>query len=404
MIAFVFATLHENMINGLVIINGMHPMAFARRLLESVTQMRMSWYFLPFRHEDVPEKYLIMRDFSFFDTIHIGFTPYEKEAHKYMFSQSGALTGALNYYRAFNHDNDQLKKFDYRQINVSTLILWGEQDAFLTTPVALYNQVYLNMSQVVFYPRADENHTRKVILVGHDWGGMISFCFATLYETLIDGIVIINGMHPKAFAKQLFGSVTQMRMSWYQLPFRHPVIPEQYLIMWDLEYFNKMHRVFTEDEKYAHKYMFSQHGALTGAINYYRAFNNDSNQLSKLPYRKINVSTLILWAEKDEYIMTKVAEYNQEWLNDSSVVYYSNAGHWLTRECPSQVTERIREFAGNITGVRTDTTKNRNNKDLKKGKCQESTHPTRPSSLSKMFAWLPSNANLPKEMRGKNSS
>ncbi|KAH6926525.1 hypothetical protein HPB50_019330 [Hyalomma asiaticum] len=198
--------------------------------------------------------------------------------------------------------------------------------------------------------KLNENHTRKVILVGHDWGGMISFCFATMYEKLIDGMVIINGMHPKAFAKQLFRSLTQMRMSWYQLPFRHPVIPEQYLIMRDLEYFNKMHRVFTEEEKYAHKYMFSQHGALTGAINYYRAFNNDSSQLSKLPYRKINVSTLILWAEQDEYITTKVAEYNQEWLNQSAVVYYSDAGHWLTRECPSQVTERIREFAGNITG------------------------------------------------------
>ncbi|KAH6925420.1 hypothetical protein HPB50_005041 [Hyalomma asiaticum] len=90
-------------------------------------------------------------------------------------------------------------------------------------------------------------------------------------------------------------------------------------------------------------------------------------RVDALSTAKINVSTLILWAEQDEYITTKVAEYNQEWLNQSAVVYYSDAGHWLTRECPSQVTERIREFAGNITGVRTDTTKNTNKKDLKKG-------------------------------------
>ncbi|KAL1484442.1 hypothetical protein MTO96_032580 [Rhipicephalus appendiculatus] len=88
-----------------------------------------------------------------------------------------------------------------------------------------------------------------------------------------------------------------MRMSWYQLPFRRPVVPEQYLIMKDLAFLDKVHKGFTQDEKYAHKYMYSQQGALTGTINYYRAFNNDSDQLSKIPYRKINVTTLILWGE-----------------------------------------------------------------------------------------------------------
>ncbi|XP_049267132.1 epoxide hydrolase 4-like [Rhipicephalus sanguineus] len=114
----------------------------------------MSRYFLPFRHKEVPEKYLMMRDFTFFDKIHKGFTPYEEEAHKYMFSQKDALSGALNYYRAFNSDSDQLKKFDYRKINVTTLILWGEQDAFLTTPIATYNRLYLKESQLVYYPGA----------------------------------------------------------------------------------------------------------------------------------------------------------------------------------------------------------------------------------------------------------
>ncbi|KAH7941543.1 hypothetical protein HPB49_014797 [Dermacentor silvarum] len=154
MIGFVFATLNEKMIEGLIIINGMHPLAFARRLLESVTQMKMSWYFLPFRHEDVPEKYLIMRDFTFFDKVHRGFTPDEENSHKYMFSQNGSLTGALSYYRAFNEDSDQLKKFDYRKINVSALILWAEEDAFLTTPIATYNQVWLKSSKIVYYAKA----------------------------------------------------------------------------------------------------------------------------------------------------------------------------------------------------------------------------------------------------------
>lgn len=193
--------------------------------------------------------------------------------------------------------------------------------------------------------KLNPGHKREVVLVGHDWGGMISMCFATLHENMIDKMVLINSMHPKAFLKQLFRSPTQMRMSWYQLPFRRPVVPEQYLILKDFDFFDKAHKGFTKEEEYAHKYMYSQPGALTGTINYYRAFNNDSDQLNKIPYRKINVSTLILWGKKDEFITTPVAEYNQEWLTKSAIVYYEGAGHFTQRECPKHVTKRIREFA-----------------------------------------------------------
>nr|XP_037275930.1 epoxide hydrolase 4-like [Rhipicephalus microplus] len=123
---------------------------------------------------------------------------------------------------------------------------------------------------------------RQLVLVGHDWGAMIGFCLATLHESLISRMIIINEMHPKAFSKQLLRSPRQMRMSWYMIPFRHPRVPEQYLMMRDFAFFDKVHKVFTEREEYIHKYMFSQPGALTGAINYYRAFNNDKEQLNKL--------------------------------------------------------------------------------------------------------------------------
>ncbi|KAH6925314.1 hypothetical protein HPB50_003510 [Hyalomma asiaticum] len=243
-----------------------------------------------------------------------------------------------------------------------------------------------------------KNSSRKVVLVGHDWGGMISLCFATLYEKLIHRMIIINGMHPRAFIKQLFRNTRQMRMSWYQLPFRRPVVPEQYLILNDLAFLDKVHKGFTREEEYAHKYVYSQPGALTGTINYYRAFNNDSDQLSKIPYRKINVATLILWGEKDEFITTPVARYNQDWLSNSVVIYYEGAGHFPQRECPQHVTDRIREFAmfGNVSVTRgnrwwsqrwwqpTDH-------------CRESRRP-RGTWTPRAPAFVPDNEKLPKEM------
>ncbi|XP_077523829.1 epoxide hydrolase 2-like isoform X2 [Amblyomma americanum] len=229
----------------------------------------------------------------------------------------------------------------------------------------------------------------EVVLVGHDWGGMIAFCFATLYEHMIHKMVIINGMHPMAFSKQLLKSVKQMRMSWYMLPFRHPVVPEEYLIMNDLEFFDKVHKGFTADEEYAHKYVFAKEGALTGAINYYRAFNNDTDQLKKFPYRKINVTTLILWGVKDAFLTTPVAKYNRKWLNSSTVVYYRGAGHWLLRECSIEVTEQIRSFT--TTGKRWRLhTMPRQYVEA----CTDCAPPGE-SWLSTLLPWLPRDSNVP---------
>uniref|UniRef100_A0A1E1XEU7 Putative soluble epoxide hydrolase n=1 Tax=Amblyomma aureolatum TaxID=187763 RepID=A0A1E1XEU7_9ACAR len=235
---------------------------------------------------------------------------------------------------------------------------------------------------------------RKVVLVGHDWGGMIAFCFATLYEHMIQKMVIINGMHPLAFSKQLLRSLRQMRMSWYMIPFRHPVVPEQYLIMNDFAFFDKVHRGFTREEEDAHKYMFTPKGALTGAVNYYRAFNNDSDQLKKINYQTINVTTLILWGAQDAFLTKPVAKFNREWLKTSGVVYYPMAGHWLLRECSTEVTERIRTFARNgRVATQPSMTKWKGTRS-NEGTCTESPTPGA-SRLSTLFAWLPRNTSVP---------
>ncbi|KAH6925358.1 hypothetical protein HPB50_004005 [Hyalomma asiaticum] len=192
----------------------------------------------------------------------------------------------------------------------------------------------------------DPNNARRLVFVGHGWGALIGFCFVTLYEKLVYRMIVINGYHPLAFVKQLRRSPKQMMMSWYTVAFRVPLLPEQYMTISDFAFFDYiLWDSSTEEEVNATKYVYSRPGALTAALNYYRAFNYDSEQFMKLKYRKIRVPTLIMWGEKDRYLTTPIAEFNRKHLKTSSVVYYPEAGHWLMRQCAVSVNNHIFEFA-----------------------------------------------------------
>uniref|UniRef100_A0A224Z8Z4 Soluble epoxide hydrolase n=1 Tax=Rhipicephalus zambeziensis TaxID=60191 RepID=A0A224Z8Z4_9ACAR len=197
-----------------------------------------------------------------------------------------------------------------------------------------------------FITAINPNNARRLVFVGHGLGGLIGFCFVTLYEDLVYRMIVINSYHPLAFVKQLRKSLIQMMMSWYTVAFRVPSLPEQYMTIRDFAFFDYiLWDSSTEEEVNATKYVYSQPGALTGVLSYYRAFNYDSDQFMKLKYHKIRVPTLIMWSEKDRYLTTPIAEYNREHLKRSFVVYYPEGGHWLMRQCADSVNNHIIEFA-----------------------------------------------------------
>jgi len=96
--------------------------------------------------------------------------------------------------------------------------------------------------------------------------------------------------------------------------------------------------VFTEEDKEAYIAAWSQPGALTGGLNYYRAIAPDpASQIVK-------VSTLVIWGEQDHALLTGNLDGLDQFVPNLTVKRIPDGTHWVIHEKPALVNGYIRDF------------------------------------------------------------
>ena len=199
---------------------------------------------------------------------------------------------------------------------------------------------------------------QKFVLVAHDWGGAVAWSFAIAHPELLSHLVIVNSPHPYGFWRELAGNPAQQKASEYMLLLREPKA-ERVLAENNFERLLKMRFAgreagpSLEADREAYVEAWSQPGALTGSLNYYRASPlypptaADAGAAKlKLDPRDfvVRVPTLVIWGEKDKALLPAILDGIEDVVEDIEVVRVPDATHWVMDEKPDLVNTEIRRF------------------------------------------------------------
>ena len=210
-------------------------------------------------------------------------------------------------------------------------------------------------------------------LIAHDWGGAVAWSLANQHPALLQKLVIVNSPHPGPFLQALQNNPAQITASAYM----------NFLVRADAAAqlsANDFERLFgfltghdaslqslstqtavspdwlTPAIKARYRDVW-QHG-LQGGLNYYRASplrpataTDPGASAVQIPPEalRIEVPTLVLWAQDDVALLPCLTEGLDRLIADLKLVNIANATHWVVHEQPQRVIDEIAVFLGSST-------------------------------------------------------
>ena len=193
----------------------------------------------------------------------------------------------------------------------------------------------------------DASGASSVVLIGHDWGAMVAWCFAAGQVRPLERLVIMNVPHPLCFRAAL-KHWRQRRKSWYIGFFQVPVLPERLLAAGGGAAVRRMFAGVTLPldvlDTYANQV--AEPGAATAMLNWYRAARRPDRVDMPDLSRVIEVPTLVVWGEDDVALDLICLDGTERYVRDLAIKRLPGVSHWVQQDAPEAVNGLLREFLG----------------------------------------------------------
>lgn len=189
-------------------------------------------------------------------------------------------------------------------------------------------------------------------VVGHDWGGGLAWGLAGNMPGAVRSLTILNAPVGPVSARLRREDAAQRAKSWYMLLFQFAGVAEAWLSADDFANLREFvfdtagPGTFPEEEREEVLAALRPDGALTAALNYYRANMPPASWLREPPEPPpVPVPTLIIWGEDDAYMDPRLLEMSAATVTGPlTVERLPGVGHWVPEEAPERVNELLVRF------------------------------------------------------------
>jgi pimeloyl-ACP methyl ester carboxylesterase len=205
---------------------------------------------------------------------------------------------------------------------------------------------------------------QRVTVVGHDWGAATAYGLAMFRPELVSRLIIINGVHPAPFQRELAAGGAQASASQY-IRFLRADGSEDKLSADDFEGLMKLFSAnmdlsWLDGERLElYKAEWSRPGRLKAMINWYRAsplkVALPGEVLSDVPVLRkdrlqVRCPHLLIWGDNDTALLPQSIEGLEEYAADLTVEHVADADHWICHQKPDLVAGLIREWLAKLPG------------------------------------------------------
>jgi pimeloyl-ACP methyl ester carboxylesterase len=188
---------------------------------------------------------------------------------------------------------------------------------------------------------ADELGGHRFDLVGHDWGGAIAWHVAGRYPDRVRTLAVASTPHPLAFRAALRGELggDQPSKSGYVDFFRSDGA-EDFFLGNDAAALRGMYSALPPEAAEEYVAVLSDPGAMTAALNYYRATSFDDQP----PAGDITSPTLYVWSTDDMALGREAAEATGSHVTGPyRFEVLEGVSHWVPEAAPADFSRLLLE-------------------------------------------------------------
>ena len=189
---------------------------------------------------------------------------------------------------------------------------------------------------------ADALDYARFHLIGHDWGSAVGWALIHLNPDRVRSWTAMSVPHMDAFASAIADDPDQRERSRYMGFFMLPEKPEHSLTTDDSAALRSLWSSIPKEQVHEYLAVFSQPGALTAALNWYRANAVLLEKRREGPkFGSVQHPTLLIWGNQDIAVGRVAIERTAQYMKGPYRLVELNAGHWLAQEAPERVHDEI---------------------------------------------------------------